>query len=294
MKLIKEITATTKFAAVIGQPLGHSLSPAIYNNSFVINNDNAVYLAFETSERLIVERINSLKSLGALGINITMPGKHEALKCVDRLDTVAAYVQAINTIVKQDNEWVGYNTDGEGYWLSVKNDGVTLENKRLTLFGSGGTSGVILARAVVEGISYIDVVGRNLERQLKIKTIIKKILFDYPNVLINLIDLNNEDELRASLWHADIVVQTSSVGMSPDIDHSIIANNEWFNPKSLVSDVIYEPSETKFLRDAKARGCKVVGGGIHMLIGQASLNYQLYTGKKFPFLEISKEIRDIR
>lgn len=290
MKYISDISATTKLAAVIGQPLSHSKSPAIYNHSFQADNVDAVYLAFETSEAETVERIKALQSLDALGINITMPGKYKALECVDRLDQVADYVQAVNTIVKYDDEWIGYNTDGEGYWLSVRNDGVELTNKSIVLFGSGGTTRVILARAAIEGVRQVNIIARNLARPLTIKAVIQRLAADYPQMQVELIDSENGQQVRAALWAADIVVQTTSVGMSPQIEKTILPDSNWLNPNSIVSDVIYQPRETLFLKQAQERGCKIAGGGLKMLVAQGSLNYKLFTGLPLPIASVLEAI----
>ncbi|HJB23608.1 shikimate dehydrogenase [Jeotgalibaca ciconiae] len=281
MKYIREISATTEFAAVIGQPIHHSKSPAIYNTCFEVEDINMVYLAFETSEEETVERIHNLQNLGVKGINITMPGKYKALECVTKVDAVANYVQAINTIVKQDDEWIGYNTDGEGFWASVKSTGTEIEDTRVALFGSGSTARVILSRAVIEGCRQIDVIARNLERPLEIKEVIKKLQSDYPSINIRLVNIEEEDILKEALSSAEIVVQTTSVGMTPNPDRSILLNPDWLNPNSVVCDIVYEPRETLFLRQAKARGCKTVGG-LSMLVYQASLNYRLFTGNDMP------------
>src|SRR5699024_11584905 len=109
-----------------------------------------VYIAFETSEDDTIERIEHLKALDVQGINITMPGKFNAMQTVDRLDAAGQYVNAINMITRDDNgQWIGYNTDGAGLWLAIKNRGVELVGKRLVVYGSGATSRIKIGRAHV-------------------------------------------------------------------------------------------------------------------------------------------------
>lgn len=285
MTSIRDISATTKLAAVIGQPIKHSKSPAIYNYCFDHAGLNMVYLAFETSESETVDRIRQLQALGARGINVTMPGKVEALQCVSKLDPVARYVQAINMIVKENNQWAGYNTDGKGFWGSVKAQGQELVDKKIVLFGSGSTARVILAQAVVEGSKQVTIIARGLERPLAIKDVIEQLEADYPTIKINLLDQQNEEQLKQALWEADIVVQTTSVGMSPHQDQSILKDSDWLNPNSFICDIVYEPRETLFLKQAKKRGCQTLGG-IHMLVYQASFNYQLFTGEMMPVADV--------
>lgn len=279
MKFIKEINGKSRMAAVIGSPIHHSKSPLIYNSCFEMDNLNIVYLAFETSQKETISRIEALKNLNVSGINITMPGKLEAIKCVDRLDLAAQYVQAVNMIVLENNEWVGYNTDGEGFWNAVKAHHVMIKSKKVTIFGSGNTTRVILTQAVLEGVSEVNVIARNIERPLEIKTVIAQLKSDYPNTKISLIDLGESEKVQNIMINTEILVQTTSVGMSPNPMNSILENEDWLNPNCVVCDIVYDPRKTLLMHQAEAKGCKIIGG-IEMLVHQAALNYTLITGLK--------------
>lgn len=285
MKHIREINGLSKLAAVIGSPISHSLSPLIYNSSFEEQNLNNVYMAFETTEEETVKRIESLKNLGVLGVNITMPGKHVALACCDRLDQAAHYVQAINMLVNQEGEWVGYNTDGKGFWESVKAHDVQISKSKVTLYGSGSTTRIILAQAVIEGSNEINIIARNLQRPLELKTVIKRLKEDYPKVIIRLIDIDDKELVKEAVCEADIIVQTTNVGMKPKEEQSLLDNASWLNPNTIVCDIVYNPRETLFIQQAIKQGCRTIGG-IEMLVYQAAINFNLMTGHKMNIKKI--------
>lgn len=282
MDSITDINGTTKFAAVIGKPLSHSLSPIIYNTSFKAQDLNMVYIAFETSEDDTIERIEHLKALDVQGINITMPGKFNAMQTVDCLDVASQYVNAVNMITRDDKgQWVGYNTDGAGLWLAVKNRGVDLVGKRLVVYGSGATSRIIIAQAIIEGMTDISVVARNIrEKDLLIK-MCDALRADYPQIDLKLIDLSDQDHVGQAVKQAEIVIQSTSLGMAASQGQSILEDENWLQEGTVVMDVIYEPMETRFMQQAKARNCVVIGG-LDMLVYQAKLNYQLFAHKEMP------------
>lgn len=282
MDSITDINGTTKFAAVIGQPLSHSFSPIIYNTSFKAQDLNMVYIAFETSEDDTIERIEHLKALDVQGINITMPGKFNAMQTVDRLDAASQYVNAVNMITRDDKgQWVGYNTDGAGLWLAVKNRGVDLVGKRLVVYGSGATSRIITAQAVMEGMRDISVVARNIQEKDLLIKVCDALRADYPQINIKLIDLSDQDQVGQAVKHAEIVIQSTSLGMAASQGQSILADENWLREGTVVMDVIYDPMETRFMQQAKARNCVVIGG-LDMLVYQAKLNYQLFAHKEMP------------
>ncbi|MEY8371242.1 shikimate dehydrogenase [Aerococcaceae bacterium 50-4] len=282
MDSITDINGTTKFAAVIGQPLSHSLSPIIYNTSFKAQDVNMVYLAFETSESKTVERIEHLKALDVQGINVTMPGKVAAMQTVDRLDAASQYVNAVNMITRNElGQWVGYNTDGAGLWLAVKNRGVDLIGRRLVVYGSGATSRIIITQAVIEGMTDISVVARNIQEKTLLIQVCDALQADYPNIDLALIDLADQGKVASAVKSAEIVIQSTSLGMASSQGQSILADETWLQAGTVVMDVIYEPMETRFMQQAKDRDCVVIGG-LDMLVYQAKLNYQLFAQRDMP------------
>lgn len=279
----RQVNGYTSLYAVIGSPVKHSKSPAIYNAAFAQNQINSVYLAFEADEDATPTTIAALKQLGVKGINVTMPGKDVALESVDELDAAAEYVQAVNCLVQQDEaggKWKGYNTDGIGFWASVKKATTrSLVKQSVLIFGSGNTARIILAQAVLEGVTNIAVVARGIDhRPLAIIELASK-LVNAHEVNIQLIDLASTPAVQAALSTSDIVIQATSLGMTPLTDQSVLPEGVVFKSGALACDIVYNPAETQFLKAAQLQGCQTLGG-IHMLVEQAAVNYQLFTGKK--------------
>lgn len=270
------INGATTLYGVLGTPIKHSKSPAIYNRGFERDQINSVYLAFDVSKDNTQGKIGMLKQLGVKGMNLTMPCKHEAIVCADDLDEAASLVQAVNTLVLEEGRWKGYNTDGIGFWSAVKAKGYHLAEEKVLLFGSGSTAAIILVQAVLEGVQEIVVFARQLERPLVIKALIDKLTAAYA-VQIELVDLSNRQLLERALLSSDIVVQATSVGMDPESQRTILPEGVVFKAGALVCDCVYQPLRTEFLRSAEAQGCETLHG-LHMLVGQAVENYRLFTG----------------
>lgn len=284
----EKINAETSLYAVIGSPIKHSRSPRIYNQAFKEDAINSVYLAFEVNLADTQDKIGMLKQLGVQGLNVTMPCKHAALACADELDEAANYVQAVNTLVLEEGRWKGYNTDGLGFWSAVKTKGHTVKQKKVLIFGSGNTAAIILVQAVLEGVQDLVVVARNIERPLLIKKLMKRLMADY-GVTIELLDLSNRDLLGKALLRSDIVVQATSVGMAPASQSHILPEGLLFKEGALVCDIVYNPLETDFLQLAQAQGC-VTMDGLAMLVGQAAVNYRLFTKKQ---LDVASVLQDL-
>src|SRR5699024_10333846 len=234
-----------------------------------------VYIAFETGEDDTMDRIEHLKALDVQGINITMPGKFNAMQTVDRLDAAGQYVNAINMITRDDNgQWIGYNKTGYGLWLRKK-------NKRIANSRSGKTSRIIMDKDVIEGMTDISVVARNIQEKDLLIKLCDALRADYPQINLKLIDLSDQDHVGQAVKHAEIVIQSTSLGMGSSQGQSILADENWLQEGTVVMDVIYEPMETRFMQQAKARNCVVIGG-LDMLVYQAKLNYQLFAHKEMP------------
>ncbi|MGO4928564.1 shikimate dehydrogenase [Fundicoccus sp. Sow4_F4] len=286
----QRINGETSLYAVIGSPIKHSQSPSIYNQAFSRFKINSVYLAFEVTKEDTQASIASLKQLGVKGLNITMPCKDEALACADELDETANYVQAVNTLVLDNGRWKGYNTDGIGFWSAVKAKGYQLVKEKVLIFGSGNTAGVLMVQAVLEGVQELVIVGRDLERPLVIKELINRLVKDY-GVQIKLVDLSNRHFLERVLLASDIVVQATSVGMAPNCQQTILPKGLLFKKGALVCDIVYNPLQTEFLRVAQEQGC-VTLHGLHMLVGQAAVNYALFTSGELDVEWVLGELLD--
>lgn len=283
-----EISGKTKLLGLIGSPVEHSKSPAMYNYCFEKWNLDQKYLAFDVSKEETGDAMKALRTLGMKGANITMPCKQEVLKYLDAISPAAELVGACNTIVNEDGVLTGYITDGEGYVENLRQEGIEIKGKKITILGAGGVSSAIQAQALLDGAREISVFNKRdafwENAQKKIKTYQEA----FPEQKIALYDLDDTEKLAEEIKTSDILSNATKVGMHPMEGMSIITDPTLFRKELVVTDVVYEPEKTKLLRDAEAAGCKVIGG-LGMLIYQGAAAAKLYTGLDMPVDEVKQK-----
>ena len=283
-----EISGKTKLLGLIGSPVEHSKSPAMYNYCFEKWNLDQKYLAFDVPKEETGDAMKALRTLGMKGANITMPCKQEVLKYLDAISPAAELVGACNTIVNEDGVLTGYITDGEGYVENLRQEGIEIKGKKITILGAGGVSSAIQAQALLDGAREISVFNKRdafwENAQKKIKTYQEA----FPEQKIALYDLDDTEKLAEEIKTSDILSNATKVGMHPMEGMSIITDPTLFRKELVVTDVVYEPEKTKLLQDAEAAGCKVIGG-LGMLIYQGAAAAKLYTGLDMPVDEVKQK-----
>jgi len=269
----------TAIYGLIGNPVSHSISPVIHNTLFREMDLNNIYVPFKVDD--VGAFIRGFKKLNIRGYSVTIPYKEEAMAYLDEIDPMAEKIGAINTIVNKDEYLIGYNTDcnaavttlEEVYGEDTKtsNGDNHFRNKRITIVGAGG-----VARAIAFGLknrgAHITIVGRNYERM-------QSLAGDVECQCCPLKDLRAIE--------TDILINATPVGMYPS-EHESLIDQSILKSGMIVFDTIYNPPETKLLKDARAKGCKTVGG-LPMFIHQASAQYMLWTNRKPPF-DLIKDI----
>ncbi len=283
-----EISGKTKLFGLIGFPVEHSKSPAMYNYCFEKWNLDYKYLAFEVDKEQTGEAIRAFRTFHMKGANITMPCKQEVLKYLDEISSAARLVGACNTIVNHDGVLTGYITDGEGYIENLRHEGVEVKGKKITLLGAGGVSSAIQAQALLDGAREIAVF--NKKDAFWDKAVAKAAEYQkaFPSQKIAVFDMDDTEKLAEEIRTSDILSNATRVGMPPLEDMSIITDHSLFRKDLVVTDVVYEPEKTKLLREAEAVGCKTVGG-LGMLIYQGAAAAKLYTGMDMPVEEIKEK-----
>jgi len=277
---MKEITGQTRLTGLLGSPVAHSISPAMHNESFRQLDLDYVYLAFDVGTDNLKSAVDGLKTLNVRGFNLTMPNKNLMCEYVDKISPAVELSGAINTVVNDNGVLTGYTTDGIGYMRACKDAGHDIIGKKMTLLGAGGASASVLVQAALDGVAEIDVFNRrgaNFDRAL---SIIDKIN-QKTSCKVSLYDFDDESILKKSVESSAILVNGTSVGMSPNTDNCIIKDTDLFRPDLIVSDLIYNPRETKLLRLAKERGCQTFNG-LYMLLYQGAAAFELWTGKEMP------------
>lgn len=280
------ITGHTQLTGLLGSPVAHSISPMMHNEAFAQLGLDYAYLAFDVNEEELETAIEGLRAMKVKGFNLTMPNKNRMCRLCDKLSPVAQITGAVNTVVNENGIFVGHTTDGIGYMESVKEAGVNIIGKKITVLGAGGAATSIIAQAAFDGVSEISIFNQKSKSYERMEGIISK-LTEQTNCKLNLFTYDSQDILRKELAESILLVNTTPVGMAPNIEDSLITDTTMFHSKLTVSDIIYNPEETKLLRLAKETGCKTFNG-LHMLLYQGAAAFKLWTGQEMP-IEIIKE-----
>jgi len=256
--------AKTKLCGIIGNPIEHSMSPAMHNAAFEQLGLNYVYLAFCVSD--VEGAIRGMRSLNIRGLSVTVPHKLAVMQYLDEFDPVAQQIGAVNTVVNDTGCLKGYNTDWIGFVRSLEAH-ISIRDKHVVILGAGGA-----ARALAFGIK---------QRGGKMTILNRAEEIAMAQSLAAEIGCPWGDFSQLQpVTEADIVVNATSVGMSPLNDITVI-ETRYLRPEHVIYDIVYNPMETKFLREAKERGCRVIPG-YEMLLLQGVAQFELWTGKPAP------------
>ena len=282
------ITGHTKLTALLGSPVAHSISPLMHNEAFRLLGLDYVYLCFEVGEDTLPQAVEGLKACGIRGFNLTMPNKNKIVELLDELSPAARLIGAVNTVVNENGRLIGYNTDGIGYMQAVKDAGHDVIGKTITVMGAGGAATAICAQAALDGVEKIHIFARKTSRFWNsTQKLADNINSSLPcQVLLH--DHEDQAALKNALAESAMLVNATSVGMAPHTDASIITDPSLFCPKLVVSDVIYNPQETKLLREAQKAGCPVFNG-MYMLLYQGAEAFRLWTGQDMPVPQIKEK-----
>ena len=270
-----KIDGYTRLAAVVANPIKHSISPFIHNSAFETTNTNGVYLAWEVDATELAETVANIRRYQMYGINLSMPYKEQVIPYLDQLSEEACLIGAVNTVVNREGTLIGYNTDGKGFFKSLPS--FKISRKRMVLLGAGGAAKAILAQAILDGVSQIAVFVRSDSIE-KTRPYLEKLQRE-TGFRVDLFALEDAQELQENITQADLLVNATSVGMdgvSQPIPTSIVLPE-----KLLVADVIYQPFETPFLKWASNQGNQSING-LGMLLYQAAEAFELWTGKEMP------------
>ncbi|WP_434796908.1 shikimate dehydrogenase [Terrisporobacter vanillatitrophus] len=283
-----EITGRTGLLGLIGSPVGHSGSPAMYNYSFELLDMDYKYLAFDIKLDKVENAISAIKTFNMKGANVTMPCKSAVCDYMDELSPAARIVGACNTIVNENGKLIGHITDGQGYVRNLKENGVYVKDKKLTILGAGGAATAIQVQCALDGAREISIFSKKddfFERAEKTVEDIKK---EVPTCIVNLYDLDDTEKLYDEIANSDILTNATLVGMKPYENDTNILDTNVFRKDLVVTDVVYNPIKTKMILDAKDKGCKVIGGK-GMLLYQGVEAFKLFTGKDMPVKEVKEK-----
>jgi len=255
------INGQTKIFGILGRPVAHSLSPAMHNAGFRHLGINAVYVAFPVTD--LAQAVAGLRGLAIGGVSVTIPFKEEIIPLLDELDPRAAEIGAVNTVVNREGRLMGFNTDWLGALTALRAK-TSLQGRHVLLLGAGGASRAIAYGILQEGgqVTLTDLNGPRAAAMAK--------------------DLGAEAIAADALEScpADILVNATPVGMAPDVEGIPIAP-ALLSRFQVVMDIVYQPLQTRLLREVQARGAAVIDG-LQMLLHQGAAQFELWTGQPAP------------
>ncbi len=287
VKMEERISGHTGLLALIGSPVGHSGSPAMYNYSFQRLGLDYAYVAFDIKEDEVRDAIAAMKLFHMRGCNVTMPDKVEAAKYMDELSPAAQIIGAVNTIVNDDGRLTGYITDGEGFVNNLRDHGIEVSGKKITVAGGGGAATAIQVQCALDGAREITIFNKKdafFERTLQTA---EKIRAAVPGIVVNVYDIDDTAKMTEEIQSSDIFANATIVGMKPMDDQSVVKDLSAFHPGLVVADAVYNPEETRLLREAAQAGCTCIGGK-GMLLWQGVAAFKLYTGCDMPVDEVKE------
>ena len=249
------ITGHTRLTALLGSPVAHSISPLMHNEAFRLLDLDYTYLCFDVKEETLPSAVEGLKACGIRGFNLTMPNKNKIVELLDELSPAARLIGAVNTVVNDNGHLTGYNTDGVGYMQAVKDAGYDITGKTFTVMGAGGAATAICAQAALDGVEKIHIFARETSRfWSRTQKLVENINSTLPCKAV-LHENKDTKALAHAISESALLLNATSVGMAPNTEGTIIEDTSLYHPDLIVSDVIYNPRETRFLREAREAGC---------------------------------------
>jgi len=271
-----KISGKTRVCAVIGDPVEHSLSPCFQNAAFQHLGLDFVYVAFTVKAEELGNAIAGIRSLGFHGLNVTMPHKISVIQYLDDLDENAEKVGSVNTILNRNGRLIGYTTDGVGAFNALKYNDINPRGKKIVILGAGGASRSV-SFALVKEAKELVILNRTVTRAEKLVSDLHSFIGEYAKVRSGGL---TEENLRKELGDADILINATPVGMRPREDEMPL-DEKYLHPDLAVFDLVYNPIETKLLKEARRIGAKTING-LSMLIHQGAVSFEIWTGVKAP------------
>ncbi len=279
------ISGKTRVCALIGDPVEHSMSPVMHNAAFREVGLDFVYVAFRVHKENVTRAIGGMRAFNLRGLNVTIPHKVAVIPLLDELDPLAEKIGAVNTIVNDDGVLRGYNTDAGGFLHALLAQGIEPEGKNVVIIGAGG-----VARAasfvLADRKSNLTILNRIEELNWAVE--LAGHITQTFGKKVDALELNPENLVKV-LAKADILVNATSVGMSPKTSETPVAAGI-LRPGLVVYDIVYNPIETRLLREAAAAGAKTISG-LDMFVWQGALAFEMWTGQKAPVDLMKKEAK---
>ena len=278
------ISGKTRVCALIGNPVEHSMSPAMHNAAFHELGLNFVYVAFRVQNEHVRQALEGVKAFNMRGMNVTIPHKVTVIPLLNELDPLAEKIGAVNTIVNNDGVLKGFNTDAGGFLRALLAQGIDPAGKKVVIIGAGG---VARAASFVLADRKAELTIINRKEELNWAVELAGHITKSFGTSVPALELNRENLVK-ELSNADVLVNATSVGMSPKVTETPVPA-DLLRPGLAVYDIVYNPIETTLLREAAAAGAKTISG-LDMFVWQGALAFELWTGQQAPVGLMKQEV----
>lgn len=269
-----EVNGCTRVCGLLGNPVEHTMSPAIHNTLAGETGENLVYVPFRVPCGQVGEAVKGAFALNLLGVNVTVPYKSEVIPWLAEMDPLAEQIGAVNTLVRGENGFKGYNTDMPGLYRAMEEDGVVVEGEKVLILGAGGVARAVAMLAASKGARHIILLNRTPEKALELAGAVNGFA---GRELAEAMDLKSYGKLPKEDKY--LAVQTTNVGMYPDSDAVLIEDRAFYGKIHTGYDMIFNPARTRFMELVEDAGGKAFNG-LKMLLYQGIIAYELWTGKK--------------
>ncbi|KRK87271.1 shikimate dehydrogenase [Lentilactobacillus sunkii] len=281
------IDGHTKLFGFLAHPAAHSLSPLIHNTSFKVTGINGVYLAFDVTSAGLSDSLAAMRTMNIGGFNLSMPLKTDVIPLLDEVTPRAERLQAVNTVVNRDGRLIGDSTDGQGFIDALKANDITLDEKVITVLGSGGAGRAIISAAVDAGAKKVYVFKRTND----LFESRKEQLEAWSNV-VEVLPYEDEELMIKAVDQSQIIANSTNIGMAGDKSLPVTpAVLNHLTSNHIVTDAIYFPLETPFIRAAKKQGSHTYNG-IGMLVNQAAGSFLEWTGQRMPVDQVIEAVHE--
>lgn len=264
----------SELVGVLGDPVDGNPTGVMEEAGFAANNLNYRYITVRVLPKDLEDAIKGVRAFGMKGINLTMPHKVLVIPYLDELSPAAKMIGAVNTVINRNGKLIGENTDGKGFTASLQKEGVVINGKNIVMLGAGGAAKAIAVECVLAGAEKISVINRNEESGRALAAL----LTENSNCKVNYLKWQGKMKI---FQETDILINATSIGLMSDIDSKPDIDYATINDNMTVCDVIFNPTDPLFLKEARKRGAKTING-IGMLVHQGALNYTLWTGEDAP------------
>ncbi len=278
---MKDVTGKTAVCGLIGNPVCHTLSPLIHNTLSELMGIELVYVPFLVEENRVGEAIKGAYALDIKGLNATVPHKSAVIPHLCEIDELAKRIGAVNTLVRTDGGYKGYNTDMPGLYRQLQSEGIELADKEVILLGAGGAARAVAFMCVQYGAKRVYILNRTFE---KAQAVAKEVNESFGKECLVPMPLSEYDRIPKKKY---LVIQGTSIGLSPNVDDVVIEDADFYELVETGVDLIYKPAETKFMKLVKAAG-KNAYNGLKMLLYQGIVAYELWNE-----IQISEEIAEV-